>query len=99
MKYEKQSNKQLHICHHCGTPTTGTPAKYGIHFNMCPDCYNYIGSPAAQLPGATMKNRFEMERKIEEQRKEQKNHESNTQNAAHGKEPAVGDNRFAERLF
>lgn len=71
--YNKQSNKELHICHHCGTPTHGTPANYGIHFNMCPDCFHYIGSPAAQLPGATMKNRREMQKKYENRQSEIEN--------------------------
>lgn len=64
MKLEKQHNKELHLCPHCDTPTHGTPEKYGLHFNMCPECYNYIGSPAAQLLGANMKNRREMQKKI-----------------------------------
>jgi hypothetical protein len=55
---------KLHLCPHCGTPTKGVHAKYGIHFEMCRDCYDYIGSPAAQLPGATMKNRREMQAKL-----------------------------------
>lgn len=64
MKLRKQPNKELHVCQHCGVPTKGTPAKYGIHFDMCPDCLAYIGSEAAQLPGATMNNRREMQAKL-----------------------------------
>ena len=59
---------KLHCCPHCGVPTEGTDCKDGIHFDMCPDCYAYIGSPAAQLPGATMKNRRAMEALFEANR-------------------------------
>ncbi len=57
-----------HICHHCGKPTEGalvlmpgetTPTR----MEMCHACWDYIGSPAANQDGATMKNRIEMERK------------------------------------
>ena len=55
---------KLYNCPHCGTPTTGRVigliGKKPIR-TMCDKCEKYIGSPAAQLPGATMKNRREME--------------------------------------
>ena len=39
------------------------------HLEMCQACWDYIGSEAANLPGATMKNRLKMERKLKELRK------------------------------
>lgn len=58
-----------HSCHHCGKPTEGgkvlmpgetKPTRLG----MCRACWDYIGSPAANKDGATMKNRIEMEEKV-----------------------------------
>ena len=55
----------LHNCPHCGIPTMGVGHPEGPYFEMCQDCYNYIGSPAAQQEGATMNNRIEMERRYD----------------------------------
>lgn len=59
----------LHICNHCGKPTEGAfyTEDMGkiIRLEMCQACWDYIGSPAAQQDGATMKNRIKMERKYE----------------------------------
>lgn len=56
----------MHICHHCGTPTEGALMKEGHRIKMCQGCWDYIGSPAANQEGATMKNRIQMERKYEQ---------------------------------
>jgi len=64
--------EELYNCPHCGTPTKGKViGAIGTKLikEMCQGCKDYIGSPAAQQEGATMNNRFEMERRIEEQRK------------------------------
>ena len=53
----------MYSCPYCKTPTEGVDGKWGIHFEMCQGCYDYIGSEAAQQEGATMQNRIEMERK------------------------------------
>lgn len=60
-----------YCCHHCGKPTTGgeimMPGETEpTHLEMCQACWDYIGSPAANQEGATMKNRIEMERKLAE---------------------------------
>lgn len=57
----------LHICNHCEKPTVGAlvlmPGEIKpTRMKMCQECWDYIGSPAAQQEGATMKNRVEMER-------------------------------------
>ena len=57
---------ELYPCPHCGTPTKGRVIGMvgkKVTKEMCKDCEKYIGSPAAQQEGATMNNRFEMERK------------------------------------
>ncbi len=61
----------MHICHHCGKPTNGAnvlmPGQTVVtNIKMCQECWDYIGSKAAALPGATMKNRIEMEKKLKE---------------------------------
>lgn len=58
---------ETYCCRHCGTPMQGRVIGM-IHGakvvrEMCKDCEAYIGSEAARLPGATMKNRREMEAK------------------------------------
>ncbi len=58
----------VHICHHCGKPTEGAlvlmPGETKpTRMEMCQACWDYVGSPAAQQEGATMKNRIAMERK------------------------------------
>ena len=62
---ESEIKAVLHICHHCGTPTIGAfytkDLGKTIRIKMCQDCWDYIGSPASQQEGATMKNRIEME--------------------------------------
>ena len=60
----------LHLCHHCGCPTEGASVLMPgetepMRLEMCQACWDYIGSPAANLPGATMKNRIAMEREYE----------------------------------
>ncbi len=58
---------ESYACPHCGTPTTGNCIGYAGKYRvmeMCAKCEAYIGSEAAQQEGATMKNRFEMERKL-----------------------------------
>ena len=60
-------SEELYPCHHCGTPTKGKVigmvGKKEVR-EMCKGCEDYIGSPAAQQEGATMKNRFEMEQRL-----------------------------------
>ncbi|HUX47302.1 MAG TPA: hypothetical protein VMV58_04750 [Desulfosporosinus sp.] len=58
--------EELYNCQHCGTPTKGKVIGMigkKVIKEMCQACKDYIGSPAAQQEGATMNNRFEMERK------------------------------------
>ena len=60
----------MHICHHCGKPTDGVlvmmPGEtIATRIKMCQECWDYIGSSAAQQEGATMKNRIEMEQALE----------------------------------
>ncbi len=60
------SKELQYNCPHCGKPMAGTViGKVGnkISYEMCQACEDYIGSPAAQQKGATMKNRIEMQRK------------------------------------
>jgi len=51
----------MHICNHYGTPTIGAfyckDLGKTIRLQMCQECRDYIGSPAAQQEGATMMNR------------------------------------------
>lgn len=58
----------LHICPHCGKPTEGAfyirDLGKDIRLDMCQECWDYIGSPAAQQEGATMKNRIKMEQAL-----------------------------------
>lgn len=65
-------NKKLHNCPHCGKPTEGAfyikDLGKTIRLDMCQECWDYIGSPAAQQEGATMRNRVEMELKFEANR-------------------------------
>ena len=60
------TRNEMYVCPHCGTPTKGKVigmmGKKVIR-EMCQECSDYIGSPAANLPGATMKNRREMQKK------------------------------------
>lgn len=59
---------ELYCCPHCGKPTTGRViGMVGIKVvkTMCKACEVYIGSLAAGLPGATMKNRIEMQAKYQ----------------------------------
>ncbi len=62
-------NTEFYCCPHCGKPTTGKvigmKGKKLIK-TMCKECEDYIGSPAANLPGATMHNRIEMQKKYAE---------------------------------
>ena len=65
-----------YCCPHCGTPTDGRAigAMNGkTVMQMCQGCEDYIGSEAASLPGATMKNRIKMERKLKELKKNDSN--------------------------
>jgi len=65
---------KLHNCPHCGKPTIGAFYIKDTHYfydeekivrlEMCRECWDYIGSPAAQQEGATMKNRIEMEKRL-----------------------------------
>lgn len=53
----------MYVCPHCGTPTEGKVIGMmgkKVTREMCQECRDYIGSPAAQQEGATMKNRREM---------------------------------------
>lgn len=58
-------DEMMYPCPHCGIPTTGRVigmiGKKVIR-QMCQACEDYIGSPAAQQNGATMKNRIAMEK-------------------------------------
>lgn len=58
----------MHICHHCGKPTIGAfyikDSGKVIRLKMCQECWDYIGSSAAQQEGATMKNRIQMEQAL-----------------------------------
>jgi len=61
----------MHCCHHCGIPTDGgqvlMPGEVvPTRLKMCQECWDYIGSPAAQQEGATMKNRIKMERLLKQ---------------------------------
>ena len=59
-------SEKLYPCPHCGTPTKGKVIGMigkKVIKEMCQGCEDYIGSPTAQQEGATMNNRFEMERK------------------------------------
>ena len=61
-------SEELYLCPHCGTPTKGKVIGMvgkKVVKEMCKGCEDYIGSPAAQQEGASMENRFEMERKYE----------------------------------
>ncbi|MEE9302883.1 MAG: hypothetical protein V3U84_03765 [Thiotrichaceae bacterium] len=73
-------SEELYACPHCGTPTKGRVIGMigkKVVKKMCQGCEDYIGSPAAQQEGATMSNRFEMERKHKaKQRKEADNERS-----------------------
>lgn len=57
----------MYVCPHCGIPTNGKVigmiGKKVIR-EMCQGCKDYIGSPAAQQEGATMKNRIKMEQAL-----------------------------------
>ncbi len=67
--------KESYACQHCGKPTTGRCIGYQGKkrvMEMCKGCEAYIGSEAAQQEGATMKNRFEMERRIKNGRETDK---------------------------
>ena len=58
----------MHICPHCGKPTIGAfyieDLGKVIRLKMCQECWDYIGSPAAQQEGATMNNRIQMEQAL-----------------------------------
>lgn len=62
----------MYPCPHCGVPTNGRViglvGKKEIR-EMCQACEDYIGSPAANLPGATMKNRIKMEQALKLKRR------------------------------
>lgn len=63
-----------YCCPKCGTPTDGAEVlmpgeTVPTKIEMCQMCWDYIGSPAANLPGATMKNRIQMEQIIKKQEK------------------------------
>ena len=69
--WSNRQKSELYCCPHCGKPTTdrvigmiGVIGKKIVR-TMCKECEEYIGSPAAQLPGATMKNRIEMQAKYQ----------------------------------
>lgn len=61
------SKLKTYCCRHCGTPMQGRVIGMmdgKVTREMCKECEAYIGSEAANLPGATMKNRREMEAKL-----------------------------------
>ncbi len=65
----------MYLCPHCGTPTRGRiigMVGKKVVREMCQGCKDYIGSPAAQQEGATMNNRFEMQRLYEQKQRQAK---------------------------